>query len=95
MNCNINFETLYRTPRSSRVLRYAGDVKENLKYTPKTSNTALRLLVQSLKVKNKKIRMLRQANYRKKIKILSMKELLLDLKSKCFISKNAHNILQV
>lgn len=87
-------EPVLNTPKKQKVIRYPGDINVN-DITPRSSQKALLICKNKIKVQAKTIKLLRNDKNRLKKKINTMKELINEMKEKFELSGEAAETIEV
>ena len=86
---------LTTTPKSTKKIRYSGDIKENVSYTPKTAMKALQVCKREINANRKEKRKMQLQIGRLKSKVRGMEEFLCDLRNRNRLKKQEHNTQRI
>lgn len=89
-SCHLSLE-----PKAKRVLRYPGDIKEDIEYSPRASKIAIQICKSKCQQLQKRLRLTQRKNQRKAKRIATLKGLLTDLKNKFKLSDHARSSIEV
>lgn len=82
-------------PKAKRLLRYPGDIKEDIEYSPRTSRVGLSVCKSKYRQLQRRIKSLQTKNRRKTKRITTLKGLLQDLRNKFTLSDHARSSIEV